>query len=386
MSAGLILGAITGLTYGLLAVGIVLIFKANRFINVAHAQLGTLSALLLGRFVLDDGWSWWVAFPTVIAVGVLAALVVERLVIRPMLKRRRHAVSLLLVSIGVAQLLLALTYIQGIGPNNTTLYQKGYPVPIHVEFDLGAFVLRGQHVLILTVVPLIVLALAGFLRYSIWGKMLRASASNGDAARLCGISVSRINAMAWGIAGGLSAVTAVLQAPGSNTFNTAALGPGLLLRALGAAALGGFTNIPLALLGGLVIAEAEHITLATRHNGGDAELVVLFVVIAILFVRGRAIAAGFSRADSRNEEVSPPRVPESVRTRPTTRYARPLFAVFCLLVALLAPVAPFFNTDAHRFQLIVTLVMAISGVALTMVVGWAGQVSLGHFALLGMGA
>src|SRR4051812_20199815 len=115
MSAGLILGAITGLTYGLLAVGIVLIFKANRFINVAHAQLGTLSALLLGRFVLNDGWSWWVAFPTVIAVGVVAALIVERLVIRPMLKRRRHAVSLLLVSIGVAQLLLALTYIQGIG-------------------------------------------------------------------------------------------------------------------------------------------------------------------------------------------------------------------------------------------------------------------------------
>src|SRR5437764_7970688 len=110
MEAGFVLGIITGLTYGLLAVGIVLIFKANRFINLAHAQLGTLSALLLGRFVLEDGWSWWAAFPTVIAVGVVIALVVERLIIQPMLRRRRHAVSLLLVSIGVAQLLLAITY------------------------------------------------------------------------------------------------------------------------------------------------------------------------------------------------------------------------------------------------------------------------------------
>ena len=106
MEAGFVLGIITGLTYGLLAVGIVLIFKANRFINLAHAQLGALSALLLGRFVLDDGWSWWVAFPVVLAVGVGTGLLIERLVVRPMLERKRHGVSLLLVSIGVAQILL----------------------------------------------------------------------------------------------------------------------------------------------------------------------------------------------------------------------------------------------------------------------------------------
>src|SRR5689334_1653886 len=106
MTAGLILGVITGLTYGLLAVGIVLIFKANRFINLAHAQLGTLSALLLARFVLNNGWSWWIAFPVVVGVGVGTALVIERFVVRPMLRKKRHTVSLLLVTVGVAQLLL----------------------------------------------------------------------------------------------------------------------------------------------------------------------------------------------------------------------------------------------------------------------------------------
>src|SRR5436190_21691111 len=103
MQTGLVLGAITGLTYGLLAVGILLIYKTNRFINMAHAQLGALSALLLGRLVLTNHWSWWVAFPVVLAVGAGTGLAIERLVIRPMIARRRSGISLLLVSIGVAQ-------------------------------------------------------------------------------------------------------------------------------------------------------------------------------------------------------------------------------------------------------------------------------------------
>ena len=59
MTEAVVLGVIDGLTIGLLAVGIVLVYKANRFINLAHAQLGTLSAVLLAKFVLDWSLSWW---------------------------------------------------------------------------------------------------------------------------------------------------------------------------------------------------------------------------------------------------------------------------------------------------------------------------------------
>src|SRR5207244_4750725 len=98
-------------------------------------------------------------------------------------------------------------------------------------------------------------------------KAIRAAASNTDAARLCGIPVARVSALAWGIAGGLSAVTAVLQAPSQGTFNAAALGPGLLLRSLGAAALGGVTSIPAALVGGLVLGAVEHVTVGVKPQG-----------------------------------------------------------------------------------------------------------------------
>src|SRR5204863_9067780 len=114
------------------------------------------------------------------------------------------------------------------------------------------------------------------------------------AARLCGISVNRTSAVAWGLAGVLSAVTAVLQAPSQGSFNAAALGPPLLLRALGAAALGGFTSIPAALIGGLLIGEAEHITLAAKHQTGPAELMVFLTVVVILFARGRVISRSAS--------------------------------------------------------------------------------------------
>src|SRR5260221_6594994 len=213
LTAGLLLGFITGLTYGLLAVGIVLIFKANRFINLAHAQLGAVSALLLARLVLNDGWSWWVAFPAVIAVGIAVGLLVERVIIRPMLVRKRHTVSLLLVTIGVAELLLALTYVKSLSPSTTALYRKGYPVPFETKIDAGSIILGGQPILILVLVSLVLAALALFLRYTLWGKTIRAAASDHDAARLCGIPVRRVSALAWGIAGGLSAVTALLPAP-----------------------------------------------------------------------------------------------------------------------------------------------------------------------------
>jgi ABC-type branched-subunit amino acid transport system ATPase component/ABC-type branched-subunit amino acid transport system permease subunit len=387
VQTGIVLGVVTGLTYGLLAVGIVLIFKTNRFINIAHAQLGALSALLLGRFVLTNGWSWWLAFPVVLAVGALTGLVIERLVARPMLARKRKGISLLLVSIGVAQLLLALTYVQQLGPNSTDLYSKGYPTPFDTKVEIGDVVLRSYHLMILIIVPVVIAGLALFLRYSIWGKAIRASASNAEAARLCGIPVGRVSAMAWAIAGLLSAITAVLQAPSQGSFNAAALGPELLLVALGAAAVGGFTSVPAALVGGLVLGEVQHITLAVRHNAGDAQLMVFVAVLVILFVRGSVISkAAEDTGQAVSEDPTPLRVPPAVAGRPLVRYHRGLLALGSLVVALLAPLLPYFNGEGHRFQLVVTLVMAIAGVSLTMLLGWAGQVSLGHFAVLGLGA
>ena len=85
MSVGaFILGLLNGLTIGLLAVGLVLVYKSNRFLNLAHAQLGTLSALLVAKWVLDWGWNFWMAFIVAIGVGVLTGFLVERFLVAPL--------------------------------------------------------------------------------------------------------------------------------------------------------------------------------------------------------------------------------------------------------------------------------------------------------------
>ncbi|HWC36576.1 MAG TPA: ATP-binding cassette domain-containing protein [Mycobacteriales bacterium] len=386
MGGGLVLGFVSGLTYALLAVGIVLVYKTNRFLNLAHAQFGALSALLLSKFVLDDGWSWWAAFPVVIAIGAAVGLLVERFIIRRLITQQRSPSTMLLVSVGISELLLALNYIPAVQPDVTRLQFQGYPLPLHKSFTVAGIVLGGQHILILILVPILAAALGLFLWRSVWGKAIRACATNPDSARLCGIPLRRVNAFSWAIAGGLSAITAVLQAPSQGTYNAAGFGPDLLLRALGAAALGGFTSVPMALIGGLLIGEAEQVSLALSNSTGPSELVVFVLVALIVISRGRAIAGMRSGELAASEEIRPTAVPASVRDRFVVRRQAALLGIGSLWIAALFPVLPYFNSLSSRFDLTVIVVMATASVALTMLVGWSGQVSLGQFALLGLGA
>jgi ABC-type branched-subunit amino acid transport system ATPase component/ABC-type branched-subunit amino acid transport system permease subunit len=380
-----VLGVLNGLIVGLLAVGLVLVYRSNRFINLAHAQLGAVPALILAKFVLDWGWGWWPAALVCVAVGVLTGVLVDRGIISRVRAKAASAVPLLLLTVGVSQLLLALTYIPALSPNQDRLDARGYPVPFETHVRIGGVVLGGQYVLILILVPVLVAALALFLRYSIVGKMIRGAASNPDVARLCGISTARMSTVTWAIAGALAAITAILEAPSEGSFNAATLGPDLLLLSLGAAAFGGFVSISGALAGGVLIGVAEQLTLAQTNNGGTAELVVLMVIVAIVLVRGRTIAGAFSSA-APIEDRPRTRVPAAVRERAVVRHQPRWLAGAAAVLAVLLPLAPFFRAEAHRFELSLVVVFALVGVAITMVVGWAGQVSLGHFALVGAGA
>src|SRR5207248_1385768 len=186
MVPGVVLGVVTGLTTGMLAVGLVLVYKAGRFVNLAHGQLGALSAVLLATLVFDNGWSWWAAFPVVVAVGAGFGLLAERFVVRPLRHQRRRAVTMLLVTIGVAQLLLALTFVPAFTPDKRKMLREQYPLPFRVHWRLLGADLTGQHVMILLLVPLSVAALALFLQWTSLGRSIRAAASNPDWARLCG--------------------------------------------------------------------------------------------------------------------------------------------------------------------------------------------------------
>ena len=173
MTTSLVLGVLSGLTTGLLAVGLVLVYKANRFINLAHGQLGVVSAALLAKFVVDRGWSWWAAFPLAVVVGVGVGVAAERFVIRRLRARTSSALTLMLATIGVAQLLLALTYVHALSPNDLHLQQVGYPVPFQTRLRFASVVIDGPYFSILVAVPVVIVGLALFLRFSSTGKRER---------------------------------------------------------------------------------------------------------------------------------------------------------------------------------------------------------------------
>ena len=380
----LLLGLLNGLTIGLLAVGLVLIYKSNRFINLAHAQLGTLSALLLAKWVLDWGWNWWVAFALSTALGLLTGLLVERVFVRPLRARSASPISLLLLTIGVSQLLLALTYIPDLGPDTSNA--PAYPQPFRSTWEIGNVILSGVSVLTLVLAPLLLVTLSAFLRWSSLGKQIRAAANNQDAARLCGVSVSRVSALTWAIAGALSAISAVLAAPTQPSFNVAQFGPYLLMVTLGAAAVGAFVSLPAALGGGLVLGLLNQVVVAERNNAEEAELAVFVAILAIVLVRGKAISRVFASSGAAVPERPVIRVPAALRDSGLVRQAHGWLAAGALVVAIAFPKLPYFRTEGHRFLLVLVLVYAVLGVALTMLIGWGGQVSLGHFAVVGLAA
>ena len=385
MSSGtLVLGLINGSIIGLLAAGFVLVYKANRFLNLAHAQLGAVAAILLAKFVSDWGWNFWWALLVCVPIGVGTGLGAERFLVRPVRARTSSPVRLLLLSVGISQVLLSLTYMPFVAPNaGKTL--GVYPQPFISHFKVAGVVLTGMNVLTVLVVPVLLVGLWLFLELSSTGKQIRAAANNPQAARLCGISTDRVSWITWGVAGGLSMVSAVLNGPASGTSNVASVGPNLLVLTMGAAAFGAFVSMPWAIGGGVALGVVYQLVVGATLNSSTADFVVFALVLVVILARGRAIGQVFAVSGAPVPERAAIRMPAALREAGWVRHYRWWLGAGALLLASVFPRLPYFRGQGEQFSLALLLVYALIGVSLTILVGWAGQVSLGQFALLGLG-
>src|SRR5207244_8140180 len=113
---------------------------------------------------------------------------------------------------------------------------------------------------------------------------------------------------------------------------------------------------------------------------------VFVVILAVIFVRGRSIGAVFATDGATVDDRPPTREPVRVRERPLVRHHRKLLVAGGLLLAICAPLLSPLNGEGERFKLSVILIYAVIAIALTMLIGWAGQLSLGHMAVVGVGA
>lgn len=380
------LGVVTGLQYALLGVGIVLVYKASRFVNFAHGQLGTIAAVLVGKLVVENGWP----YPIAVIVGLLAAGAVGAIVERTVIQRLFNAsrLVLLVATIGVAQILFVGTLVGPLKLDTGLVARKGgFPIPFKGQWEIGSVIIRSSQLVTLVVAPMIAAGLYLFFAKTSIGKAIRAAASNADAARLAGISVKKVSLIVWVTAGVMSGLTAILLAPAASSLDVSNLGPSLLLRGLAAALLGGMTSLPVAFLSGIGIGVVEQSAYWHFPRGGTPDIAVFILILVGIFVRGKHLGATSRRGDDllATAQSRPPlteRLKKSHVARNVGRYGWALLALFGIVL----PMLPGFRQQSKALLLTFILVYAIIGVSLTLLTGWAGQASLGHFAFMGVGA
>ncbi|HUR78550.1 MAG TPA: ABC transporter permease [Acidimicrobiales bacterium] len=368
-------GLIIGLTYGLLAVGLVLIYKSNRVVNFAHGELGVISAALLEKLVNDNNLPYW---PTLGFVLLLAMLIggATELALRRLFKRPRLIV--MVATIGVSQLLFVLSLWSLIQPSEGA---RAYPVPFGLTATIDTFILVPAHFVVLIFAPVVAGAIAVFFSLTPYGLAVRAAAENAESARLGGIWVRRMSTLSWMLAGVLSAATAIMGAPFLPNVFAPALGPTLLVRALAAALIGGMVNLRVAFVAGIAVGIIEQAVLYQPRYASARELVMFAILLLALLVRGRSL-----RTTSRTEERSSWQQAGAARLQSLApdRARLGQFGTALTLVALIVMPALLSNSKAYLFSRI--FIFAVVSVSLTLLSGWAGQLSLGHFGLAALGA
>ncbi len=372
-------GLMTGLAYAVLATGLVLVYRATRVINFAYGDIGAIGGGVLAKLVLDEGVPYWIAFPLVLVLGGLLGAAVELVVVRRLFNAPR--LILLVATIGVAQLLYGVALLQIDIKNQST-----FPSPISRTAEVFGLRIFGADFFALALLPAVIAGVAIFLSRTPYGIAVRASAANGDAARLAGISVKRISTLVWVLSGVLATVTVCVYKPlrdPTTGIVAASFGPSLLLRALAAGLIGKLQSVPLAVVGGLGLGVLEAGMLANIREPGLVNVVFAVIVVALVLVRGRSLVAG-DEGTSFGLVAKPTPIPRELAGRRWVQRLPLAGGAVVLILALLLPVV--FSAPSQVLLFSRVCVFALVALSITVLTGWAGQLSLGQFGFVGLGA
>jgi branched-chain amino acid transport system permease protein len=379
----IVLGVVTGSLYGLNALGIVLIYRANRVVNFAQAELGSVAAVTTIELVRVAHVPYFVACAAGIALALVMGSGISALVIRRFANAPRLIVAV--ATIGLAQILLGISILIPILAEKE-LSSGGFNFPWDARLTIFPVIFSGAHVMAMIVVPIVMVALAAFLRFTHYGNAIRAAADNGDRAALVGIPVPRLSTIVWALAGGLSALAVILrtQLVGFVSFSgVSGGGTALLMIVLAAAVLARMESMPRAVLGGVAIGVFQQGAswLWPRTTIVDAMMLVI-ILVGLLIQRdafNRAAETGISTWKAMREVRPIPR--ELLRVREVVRARWTMRVVLAAILLTL----PLWTSISQQESAALVAIYSIVALSLLMLTGWAGHISLGQFALVGFG-
>jgi branched-subunit amino acid ABC-type transport system permease component len=268
----LVPGVVVGSIYALGAVGITLVFSILRYAHLAHGDLATLGAFLALGLVTLAGLSPYVALPVTMMLTAAIAVALDKTFYAYL--RERPKIVTVMASLGVALMLRAV--VQMVWGVDSQTYSRGIVRPE----DWFGLRLRDREIVTVLAMIAIVAALQLFLKYSKWGKAMRAMSDNPDLALLSGVDNAKVVRLTWIIVGGLCAASGVFL--GLNYELKAMMGWTMLLPMFAAAILGGVGRVEGAVLGGLVVGIAEEMStlvLPSEYKAATAFAILLIMLI-----------------------------------------------------------------------------------------------------------
>ena len=241
-------GLLTGVMYSLVALGLVLIFKASAVFNFAQGVMVLFAALTLVG-LMERGVAIWIALPITAAVMVLLAFIIERAILRYLVNQAD--IILFMSTIGLAFLL------QGVGEmiwgSNVHRLDVGIP---DQSFEIGGILLNEFDLYAALIGAVLVAVLAVLFHKTPIGRALRAVADDHQAAMSVGIPLKTIWVIVWSVAGIVAIVAGIMWGAKSGVQFSLSL---IALKALPVLFLGGLTSVPGAIVGGLIIGVGEKI-------------------------------------------------------------------------------------------------------------------------------
>jgi len=387
----LTLGVGIGLVYGILALGIVLVFKGAKIINFAHPFMGLFTAFIAWWFTSrasflpfdpDTRPRFVIAAVLALVLTALNGYSLERTIFHRISGSSRLTQLVATIAVGSGMVgVVTLLFNRNADAANVT---RTLPTLLRWSFDIDYITVTPAYVQIFLVVPVVAGGLFVFFQKTKFGVAVRGAAENPDAARLLGISADRVSQFTWVLGSVLAGLAALLIVPISQ-LDVGSLSNGFLVRALAAALVGGLVSLPGALVGGLVVGITETlVSWKFPDSSGLAELVMFGVVVLVLVVRpGGIFGKPEETADQAAFVPSLRDLPARLRLHPVTpwigRYWYVTAAGFAIGISRVVG-------GATNQILINVMAYAIVGVALTVLMGYSGQISLGHWGLAGVGA
>ncbi|MCL4185202.1 MAG: branched-chain amino acid ABC transporter permease [Burkholderiaceae bacterium] len=290
-------GLMAGVLYSLVALGFVLIFKASGVFNFAQGAMVLFAALAMARLA-----EWLppmlgidsvllgnlIAFAVAVAVMIAVAWAIERLVLRPLVNQ--EGITLLMATLGVAY------FLDGFGQTiwGSDIYQINLGIskdPLLVLDNVfeGGILLNRDDIAATFIAAALVAVLAIFFQKTATGRALRAVADDHQAAQSIGIPLNRIWVIVWSVAGFVALVAGMVWGSKLGVQFSLAV---LALKALPVVILGGFTSVPGAIVGGLIIGVGEKLSevyLGPIIGGGLENWFAYVLALGFLLVRPQGL-------------------------------------------------------------------------------------------------